>query len=381
MTLSAGTVIAGFRLDRVIGRGTRATVYEATQISLDRRVALKVMHDRTMADRVRRLSWPEHPGAVSLFAVGDSDHGPWLAMRLMSGETLETRRASLNAVAAALAQAHAARIVHGDVTARNVLVEGGRGYLSDFGLAPGDATPEDDCARLAELTRSRAPRGPRRRALGVVAAVAALAVVAGAVARATGDRRAGDSRVDPPLVPAGVRSIGSDLAPGAVESIGCDGRAPSGASLACTISQRQLAGRPVVVPVDGTVTSWAVRGARGTMALQVLRGRGSRLVQVGRSGDEAVPGADLHVVQTNLAVTAGDRVGLEVFPTATVGIRRSGPRASTDRWFGPLLEPARPPERPAGTGLDAELLLRIDITPAAGTTVSPARFADPSLRQ
>src|SRR4051795_6415551 len=122
--LPAGSVIAGFRLERVIGRGSRATVYEATQLSLDRRVALKVMHDGDLAERVRRLEWPEHPGAVSLFGAGDSEHGPWLAMRLLPGDTLETRAAPLDRVAAALDCAHAAGIVHGDVTARNVLVAG-----------------------------------------------------------------------------------------------------------------------------------------------------------------------------------------------------------------------------------------------------------------
>jgi hypothetical protein len=146
------------------------------------------------------------------------------------------------------------------------------------------------------------------------------------------------------------------------------GRSPSGASLACTFSQRELSGRPIVAPVDGTITSWAVRGARGTLALQVLRGRGSRLVQVDRSRDEAIPGTDVHVARSDLTVAAGDRLALEVFPTATVGIRRSGPRATVDRWFGPLLEPARLPERPAGAGLDHELLLRVDIRPAVAVS-------------
>ena len=103
MTLPAGTLIAGFRIDRLIGRGSRATVYEATQLSLNRRVALKVMDDRALVDRVRRLTWPEHPGSVSLFAAGDSEHGPWLAMRLVpGGRTLATSRARLDEATAAL---------------------------------------------------------------------------------------------------------------------------------------------------------------------------------------------------------------------------------------------------------------------------------------
>jgi hypothetical protein len=119
----------------------------------------------------------------------------------------------------------------------------------------------------------------------------------------------------------------------------------------------------VAVPIDGTITSWAVRGARGTLALQVLRGRGSRLLQVAKSREETVPGPEPSQFPTNLHVIAGDRVALEVSPMSAIGVRRSGPPAANDRWFGPLLEPARPPERPAGSGLDHELLLRVDVRP------------------
>jgi hypothetical protein len=65
-------------------------------------------------------------------------------------------------------------------------------------------------------------------------------------------------------------------------------------------------------------------------------------------------------------------VALEVAPATAIGIRRGGPRASTERWFGPLLRPPRAPERPAGTGLDHELLLRVDISPEAGVSPVPA---------
>lgn len=368
--LPTGTLIAGFRVERVLGRGSRATVYEATQLSLDRRVALKVMNDPALADLVRHLTWPEHPGAVSLFGVGESAHGPWLAMQLVPGGTLETHRAPLDEVAAALARAHSAGIVHGDVSARNVLVRDGRAYLSDFGLAGDEGTPEDDRAALAELVRDPAPRRSHRRGAVLAGAALALAGIVLAVVLAGGDSGPGGKAGA--AAPAGTRPIGSDLAPGGISSVDCNGRTPDGSSLACTISQREFAGRAIVVPRNGTITSWAVRGASGTLSLQVLRGRGSRLVQVGKSADEAVPGAGVHVARANLAVAAGDRVALEVAPGTAVGIRRGGPQASTDRWFGPLLKPARPPERPAGTGLDHELLLRVDVSPEAGVPATPA---------
>ncbi len=377
--LPPGTLIAGFRLERVIGRGSRATVYEATQLSLDRRVALKLLHDPAAAERVRRLRWPEHPGAVSLFGAGDSEHGPWLAMRLVPGDTLETRRAPLDQVTAALEAAHAAGIVHGAVTARNVLVAGGRAQLSDFGLGPAGATAADDRDALARLLRDHPPRRPRRpRRRG---RVLALAVAAGAAALAlalvltagTGD---GDDLIDVPPPPSGTRPIGSDLATDAFASVDCGGRPVSGASPSCTISQRTLDGRPVTVPADGTITSWAVRGARGTLALQVLRGRGDRLLDVARSADATIPDAGVYLVRSRLPVAAGDRVALLMTPGSAIGIRRDAPGAQVERWLGPLLEPARPPERGARSGFDHELLLRVDVAAEAGADrVAPVRGA------
>jgi hypothetical protein len=370
--LPPGAVVGGHRVERVIGHGSRATVYEATQLSLDRRVALKVLHDAGLGARVQRLVWPEHPGAVRLFGSGVSEHGPWLAMQLVTAGTLVRRRASLDQVAAALAQAHAQGIVHGDVSARNVLLDGRRAVLSDFGLGAAEARAEDDDVALATLVRDHAPRGrgrgPLRSRRAVLVALATSVTAAGGAVTVVLARRAADA---PPPAP-GTRPLGSTLAPGPLRSVDCTGLAPSGASRACTISQRDLAGRPVTVTADGTITSWAVRGARGTLALQVLRGRGARLLEIDRSADETVPSTRLHLAKADLAVAVGDRVGLVVTPGAAVGISERGARATIDRWFGPLLGPARLPERPPGSGLDHELLLRVDISPQTGpVTVAP----------
>jgi hypothetical protein len=150
----------------------------------------------------------------------------------------------------------------------------------------------------------------------------------------------------------------------------------SGTSPSCTISQRALGGRPVTVPADGTITSWAVRGARGTLALQVLRGRGDRLLDVARSADATIPDAGVYLVRARLPVAAGDRVALLMTPGSAIGIRRDAPGAQVERWLGPLLEPARPPERGARSGFDHELLLRVDVAAEAGADrVAPARGA------
>lgn len=368
--LSPGTLVAGFRIERLIEHGSRATVYEATQLGLDRRVALKVMRDRSLAEHVRRLSWPEHPGAVSLFGAGECEQGPWLAMQLVRGGSLETARAPLDEVGSALDAAHAEGIVHGDVSARNVLVSGGRAYLSDFALTPGGSVEQDRDA-LAELIRDHPP--PRVRLRGPARAVIAGALAAGVLGGAliAGLRPAGGESdpVDPaPPVPAGTQPIGSDLAPGQIESVDCDGNPAGGSSRACSISQRALAGEAIRVLGDGTITSWAVRGARGELSLQVLAGAGKRSIVVAESAVERVPGPEPHVAEVNLPVAAGDRIALRVAPGAAVGVRGQGPPALTERWFSPLddLPPPRAPEERAGSGLDRELLLRVAFSPRPG---------------
>lgn len=361
-----GTTIAGYRLERVIGRGSRATVYAATQVALDRRVAFKLLHDRSLAERVRRIEWPEHPGAVDLFGAGDSEHGPWLAMRLLPGETLATHPAPLDQVAAALAHAHAAGIVHGDVTAANVLVADGRAYLTDFGLAAQAATDAEDDAALARLVREQPATHRRRRgSVLVVAGLAAtLAIVLAAVLASSASHSNGPAAATAaaPPVTAGTTAIGSDLAPGASATVDCSGSPPSGASRACGVSQLTLAGRAIVVPFDGTIVAWAVRAARGTVALQVLRERDGRLVAVDRTGDELVRGPAPRVFRTDLAVAAGDRVALELTPGAAVGIRSGAAGTSTERWFGALRDIPLAPDEGAGSGFDHELLLRIDVS-------------------
>ncbi len=114
-----------------------------------------------MAERVGRLRWPEHPGGVALYGTGDSAFGPWLAMRLLRGDTLEREPAALDQVAAALAQAHAAGLVHGNIVAHNVFVQDGRAVLSDFGLAD-HGTAQDDLRALDRL-RESAPVAPHDR--------------------------------------------------------------------------------------------------------------------------------------------------------------------------------------------------------------------------
>jgi hypothetical protein len=155
VTLEAGTVVGGYVVEGVLGRGGMATVYSARHGEHGRRVALKVLAgerdgDHEFVGRFRRegrlQASIEHPHVVTVFEAGESEHGLFLAMRLVSGSALATlmreraldaRRvlALLRQVADALDVAHASGLVHRDVKPQNVLVgDSDDAYLGDFGL-------------------------------------------------------------------------------------------------------------------------------------------------------------------------------------------------------------------------------------------------------
>lgn len=369
-------------------------MYEASQVSLGRRVALKLLP----RDDGRPLHWPEHPRVVSLFATGAWEQGRFVAMQLVRGPSLirlleenaldPSRRLELLAdVASALDDAHRAGIAHGAVSARNVLIDrDGHALLSDFGLAGVEPTVAADRACFAALVRSclghrlpslrnphaleagdvvrlarealPPPAPPRRsRRLRRRAGVAAVAVGAALVAGLTGS---GAERDPIPQPASGAVALGSALAPGGIGSFDCSGRSPSGASQACTVVQTGLPGRRLVPPAAGAIRRWMVRGARGELALQVIRRAGPGYVSVARSRVEQIPDADVHVLPANLAVRRGDLIGVQLAPGAAIGVRRAVPGATTARWLGQLFVAPRPIELGEGSGFDHEILLRTD---------------------
>lgn len=159
-----------YRLDRVLGRGGMATVYQARDLLLGRDVAVKVfppVHDdgddllRNRAE-IRVLATLGHPGLVVLHDAGtvhgdDGSQQVYLVMELVAGPTLaeRLRRGTLGAeqvalvgkdLAEALAVVHAREIVHRDIKPANVLLtapdalddDGPGGHavkLADFGIA------------------------------------------------------------------------------------------------------------------------------------------------------------------------------------------------------------------------------------------------------
>jgi serine/threonine-protein kinase len=153
-----GRVLDGrYRVGPRIARGGMATVYEATDLRLDRLCALKVMHsglgdDDDFAARfvreARSAARLSHPHVVSVFDQGDDEGTVFLAMEYIPGHTLRDviRRdapmsparalALIDPVLSALAAAHQAGMIHRDVKPENVLIaDDGRVKVADFGLA------------------------------------------------------------------------------------------------------------------------------------------------------------------------------------------------------------------------------------------------------
>jgi serine/threonine protein kinase len=155
--LENGTLIEGYRIDRLIGEGGMGTVYEATQLSLDRHVALKLLStdlsvDSGFRERFRheaRIQGAlDHPNIVTVHEAGESDYGLFIAMELIRGATLKDLIVGreldagrtfriLAQVAEALDSAHDAGLIHRDIKPHNILVRAGRrdhAYLADFGV-------------------------------------------------------------------------------------------------------------------------------------------------------------------------------------------------------------------------------------------------------
>jgi len=163
--LSAGDSFAGYRIEQRLGRGGMGVLYLALEPGLERRVALKLIAPEAAADEVFAKRFAEeskiaasieHPNVVPIYAAGEEDGVPFIAMRYVAGADLAKRliregRLSPAVAVELIAQIgngldaiHAAGLIHRDVKPANVLLSGGEGaehaYITDFGVARNVAT-------------------------------------------------------------------------------------------------------------------------------------------------------------------------------------------------------------------------------------------------
>src|SRR3712207_2918847 len=134
-----------------------SSVYRAFDPTLERHVAIKLMHrdisnDADQLERFRRearaVAQLNHPNVVTVIDAGEDDGAPFIVFEYVEGETLKDRIRRLGRlpvaeavayaveIARALECAHAHMLVHRDVKPQNVLIDGeGRAKVTDFGIA------------------------------------------------------------------------------------------------------------------------------------------------------------------------------------------------------------------------------------------------------
>ena len=192
---SRATIGGRYRLDVLVGRGGTAEVWAATDTSLDRTVALKlvtVAHDESAAraaDEARTLAQLSHPNLVQVFDAGTDGAGrPWVVMEYVEGDTLgdAMRKGPLpvarvaevgTAVADALAYVHSTGLVHRDVKPGNILL-GRVPKLTDFGIARlVDAAKVTSTGLMVGTAAYLAPEQVSGRPVGPEADVYALGLV------------------------------------------------------------------------------------------------------------------------------------------------------------------------------------------------------------
>jgi serine/threonine-protein kinase len=152
-----GTLVKGrFRLENKLGSGGMSTVYRAFDQTLERWVAIKLMHrefssEPEQLERFRRearsAAGLSHPHVVTVIDAGEDDGHPYIVLEYIDGETLKERIrrqgplptgeavAYAIEIGRALEVAHGARLVHRDIKPQNVLIDAaGRAKVTDFGI-------------------------------------------------------------------------------------------------------------------------------------------------------------------------------------------------------------------------------------------------------
>jgi len=151
------TLLGKYELHEQIGRGGFGTVYRATDTSLKRDIALKILHPQLTTDlnflekfrnEARIIAALDNPHIMTIYDLGEAEGRVFIAMKYMPGGSLEKRLKQGNAIpykeslkiftqiCEGLQVAHEQGLIHRDIKPANILFDGeGNAILSDFGLA------------------------------------------------------------------------------------------------------------------------------------------------------------------------------------------------------------------------------------------------------
>jgi len=156
MAFTPGASVGPYQIIEQLGQGGMATVFKAYHPSLDRDVAIKVLHPAFKNDpqffarfqrEARIVARLEHPNIVPVYDFNEFEGEPYLVMRYVQGHTLKTEldsapfyprdvRRLMRPVCDALAYAHRQGILHRDIKPSNIIIsDNGHVFLTDFGLA------------------------------------------------------------------------------------------------------------------------------------------------------------------------------------------------------------------------------------------------------
>lgn len=155
--IEIGSILGGYKIEKVLGRGGMGVVYKGHELSLNRKVAIKVLSQRLCADKefverfkreARVIAALNHPHIVSILSYGETDGFYYFAMEYLTGRNLgqilkekhklpiEDALSIVSQVAGALSDASAKGVVHRDLKPSNIMVDDmGKVKVTDFGVA------------------------------------------------------------------------------------------------------------------------------------------------------------------------------------------------------------------------------------------------------